>query len=258
MRAFSLVPTKHISKLPLICNIQKLKQTHFNQELRAQWLHCRPCMVPLTSLHSGITLQGQILQQICPTQNVAPKIQVRTFFSAFHRRKKTAQEIKNHDNIDSHYDLVYTSSSILYVKLGYHGGQIVLAGLGILMCLTAFNVISFPLNFVATSPLEVFVFVALNALIGFGILRVSWQYPLRIYYSELEDQFIAVFIGIHPYVTRPLKIQPGEVQPLSPSKLTKEILPWAQQLYVLPSQKLFLNVNRFILPMYYNKLLGYR
>ncbi|XP_045582246.1 uncharacterized protein [Procambarus clarkii] len=253
----SFVITRHAAKLPF-CNTYKAPRIFLIQDLRGQQLHCRqytiPCQRDFIPCLPKISVQERRLQQICSTKNTASKIQARTFFSPFRRNK--IQNIGISDNVDSHYELIYTNDAISYIRLGVGGVNILGAGVGTMLCLNAFNVVNTNLEVIKNSPLEVSIFVSVNVLMIIGLFKLAHIYPFRIYYSELEDEFIAVFSGIHPFAVRTLKIKPGEVQLLS-SNWTKPIIPWLSNIYGLPSQKIYLDVHRFIYPVYYNKLLGY-
>lgn len=192
------------------------------------------------------------VQHRCLAQNV---IQRRNFYSYF--KRKTIEQIKDEDEVESHYELVYSAHSITYVQLGYGGIQAVAGiacfALGSALCGMPLTQISF----LQEEPLEVAMFLTINLLICLGIYRVSTWYPFRIYYSEVEDQFVAIFVGIHPLAVRHVKILPGEVEPSPPGPITAVVAPWSHHLYSTSTQKIHLNVEHFTYPFYYNKLLGY-
>lgn len=183
-------------------------------------------------------------------------LQRRNFFSFF-KKNKSPEKFREDDNILSHYELVYSAVSISYVKLAFGGVQTV-AGT---VCLTLGAIAcGFPLvnNVVLTEdPLQVGTFITLNSMLCLGIYKFCTVYPLRIYYSEVEDNFILVFVGTHPLAVRHLKVPPGGVKPKPPGKIIAAILPWSELLYSTPTQTVYLNDHHFRYPVYYNKLLGY-
>lgn len=208
------------------------------------------------SCQSGATWQGQAQLKLCSILFASSKSPNQAFFSLFRRKLKTAQEFQKADNVDSHYELIYSiRDGVKFVKLGIGGLDIVAASVIANICMFAFGVPLAYLDLVLASPVESGIFVMVNSLICFQLFKVIRWYPLRIYYSELEDQFLAVFIGVHPFAIRPLKIEPGEVKPLE--MMTGNVLPWASDLYATSSQRIFLFTHNFRYPLYYNKLLGY-
>lgn len=193
------------------------------------------------------------VQLRCLSQNF---IQRRNFYSYF-RRKKTPEELRDADKVEPHYDLVYSANSTKYVQLSYGGVQAV-AGVACLSLMAALcGAPVAELILLQEEQLEVAVFAIVNSLICMGILRISFLYPFRIYYSEMEDQFIAVFVGSHPLAVRHMKILPGEVKPKVPGSVAAVVAPWSPLLYSARAQTIHLNPEHFIYPYYFNKMLGY-
>lgn len=193
------------------------------------------------------------VQLRCLNQNFIPK---RNFYSYF-KRKKTPEELRDADKIEPHYELVYCANSVLYIQLSYGGVQAAagVACLTLTALLCGAPVAVLPL--LLEEQLEVAVFAVVNSLICLGILRLSFLYPFRIYYSEIEDQFTAVFVGLHPLAVRHVKILPGEVKPKVPGPVAAVLAPWSRLLYSARPQTIHLNPEHFIYPYYYNKMLGY-
>lgn len=182
-------------------------------------------------------------------------IQRRNFYSYF-RKKKTPQEIRDEDKIEPHYELVYSANSITYVQMAYGTVQ----GAALVFSLTlAGTLCGLPLIDIAVlqeEPVEMAAFAIINSLICLLVLRVSSWYPFRIYYSEMEDQFVAVLIGVHPFAVRHVKILPGEVKPKPPGHVAA-VAPWTHHLYSTRTQTMHLNMEHFSFPFYFNKMLGY-
>lgn len=183
-------------------------------------------------------------------------LQKRNFFSFF-KKNKSIEKIREDDNISSHYELVYSAVSISYVQLALGGMQAV-AGT---VCLTlGAMACGFPLVNTAVfteEPLQVSVFITVNLMLCLGIYKFCKVYPLRIYYSEVEDNFTLVFVGTHPLAVKHLKVLSGEVKPKPPGKITATVLPWSELFYSTSTQTIYLNNHHFRYPIYYNKLLGY-
>lgn len=202
--------------------------------------------------------QGQTLLMPCSFQYVPSKIQSQTFFSVFRRKRKTAQQFQEADKVDSHYELIYNvHDGVRYVQLGMGMLNILSAAINANVCMFALGVPPSYFEIVLAFPVESGIFISINSLICFALLKVIKWYPLRIYYSDLEDKYLAIFMGVHPFAIRSLKIQPGEVKLSPPNKIAENVLPWASDIYAISSQRIFLFIHHFRYPSYYNKLLGY-
>ncbi|KAG0712066.1 hypothetical protein GWK47_019255 [Chionoecetes opilio] len=171
-------------------------------------------------------------------------IQSRNFYSYF-KKLKSPEKIREGDKVESHYELVYTASSVTYVRLGL-GGVNFAAGFA---CFTlGYGALGFSMENTAVlteQPLQVATFIVFNFMICLGILKVCKLYPLRIYYSEVEDNFVVVFVGVHPFAVRHLKISPGEVKPAPPGQVAAVTVPWSHDLFSSPTQKIYLNAGSF-------------
>lgn len=193
------------------------------------------------------------VQQRCLSQNF---IQRRNFYSYFWK-KRSPEQVKAEDKVETHFNLVYNAVSTTYIQLGYGGVQSVAGVFCVGLAAALFNAPLTDFSVIQEQPIEIAVFLTVNMIICLGILRICYWYPLRIYYSEVEDQFVAVFVGHHPLAVRHVKIQPGEVKPLVPGRITGALFSWTHHLYSSPAQTIHLNAHHFVLPFYYNKLLGY-
>lgn len=150
----------------------------------------------------------------------------------------------------------------LSYKMCYRSGLETYANLAITTAVSAATCISAGLVYqllqVDSAPLT-------EEIIGFGIagvvsiialMIVSLRVPLRIYYSPKSDDFLVFMPRFIPYATRKLCIQPGQ---LAPPTSTSGFLPWIniQHIHTESKQKILIDGDKFILPMYYNKLMGY-
>lgn len=183
--------------------------------------------------------------------------QRRSFFSYF-PKKKTLEEQQKADNVDTHYDLVYSGNSLWYIHLALSSVHLSAAAVGV--CFTG-EKLGFPvlnlIDEIMAAPLEAGCFITFSTAICLAIVQLSKQYPFRIYYSELENQFIVILSSLAPFSTRKVFLQPGELKPLPPGRLTS-VLPWSTHVYKGPSQNLLLFLDSFKYPVYFNMLLGYQ
>lgn len=190
-------------------------------------------------------------------QNLTSNLQTRTFSIRKLKDLISSKNTKIHDNVGVHYKLVYNSDTTSYLQLGLGGVQAVVSmfvcTLGAMAC--GFHPPN--IHLLLDTPVYVGIFVVFNMIICISILRVISTTPMRIYYNEDEDQFIAVFVGKHPLDVRLLNIQPGEVKPHTVSNLVKKLVPWSIGICTTHTQKIYLNEYHFKYPVYYNKLLGY-
>lgn len=99
-----------------------------------------------------------------------------------------------------------------------------------------------------------FTIVATISMIA--LWSISLRVPLRIYYSSKSDNFMVFFPRLIPWTSRKIIIQPGHVTP--PTK-SSNYLPWVnlQHTHTESKRKMLIDGEKFILPMYYNKLMGY-
>lgn len=111
-------------------------------------------------------------------------------------------------------------------------------------------------GFVADDISELLVFSVFAITSIIAICRVSLQVPLRIYYSSDIDNFLVFVPTLVPYATKKIFIQPGDVLP--PTK-SSAYLPWVnlQHTHKQSNQKMLIDGEKFILPMYYNRMMGY-
>lgn len=191
------------------------------------------------------------------SQHSGSSFQTRTFSVRKLKELISPKNLKKHDNVGVHYDLVYKSDTSSYLQLGLGGVQAVV---GMFVCTLGAMACGFRppnIHLLLDTPVYAGIFVAVNIIICIGILKVISTHPMRIYYSEDEDHFIAVFVGKHPLDVRLMNIQPGEVQPHVVSSLVKKLVPWSFAMCTTPTQKIYLNIYHFKYPVYYNKLFGY-
>lgn len=183
--------------------------------------------------------------------------QIRSFYSYFYK-KKTLEEHQKADNVEKHYELVYSGNALWYIHLALSSVHLSGAAVG---AFVAGEKLGFPiLNLVdeiMAAPLEAGCFITFSTAICLAIVQVSKQYPFRIYFSEMENQFIVIFSSLMPFSTRKVILQPGELTPLPPGQLTG-LLPWSTHLYKGPSQNMLLFLDSFKYPVYFNMLLGYQ
>lgn len=104
--------------------------------------------------------------------------------------------------------------------------------------------------------LEMLAAVFGSALSSVALYFISLKVPLRIYYSATNDNFLVVLPRVIPYATRMICILPGHVEP---PKGSSQYAPWInlQHIHTQTKQKMLIDDGKFILPMYYNKLMGY-
>ncbi len=105
-----------------------------------------------------------------------------------------------------------------------------------------------------TQELAAFLTVGIASIIA--TYTLSLRVPLRIYYSAKCDDFLVYFPHLIPYATKRINIQPGHVLPPTSSS---GYFPWVniQHIHTQTNQKMLIDGDKFILPMYYNKLMGY-
>ena len=103
---------------------------------------------------------------------------------------------------------------------------------------------------------ELAAFVTAAVAFTIALYTISMRVPMRIYYSAKCDDFLVYFPRLVPYTTRKMQILPGHVIPPTSSSI---YLPWIdiQHIHTQTKQKMLINGDKFILPMYYNKLMGY-
>lgn len=178
-------------------------------------------------------------------------------FTSFFMKKKSPEKLRDDDNVESHYELVHSASSVSYVQLALGGVQAVVGGVCLLVGAVACGIPMTNAAVFTEEPIQVATFITVNFMICLGILRVCTLYPLRIYYSEVEDSFVVIFVGAHPLAVRHVKILPGDVKPSPPGPVAKVVVPWSYNLYTTPTQNIYLNTEHFKYPFYYNKMLGY-
>lgn len=99
-----------------------------------------------------------------------------------------------------------------------------------------------------------FAIVGLASVVA--LMNVSRRVPLRIYYSSEHDDFLVFMPRLIPFATRKLTIQPGQITP--PARISG-IFPWInlEHIHTKSLQKMIIDGHKFILPVYYNKLMGY-
>lgn len=191
------------------------------------------------------------------SQNPTSDFQTRTFSIRKVKDLISSKNPKLQDNVGVHYNLVYKSDTASYLQMGLGGVQAVV---GMFVCTLGVMACGFQppnIQLLLDTPVYAGIFVVMNMIICIGILRVTSTHPMRIYYSEDEDQFIAVFVGKHPLDVRLMNIQPGEVKPHIVPSLVEKVVPWSTGMCTTPTQKIYLNEYNFKYPVYYNKLLGY-
>jgi len=150
----------------------------------------------------------------------------------------------------------------LSYRMCYRSGLETYANFGILTAALATAVFSIGVPFylfnqgIAPIPFEIAGFFLGGVVFTYSLFSVSLQVPLRIYYSEKSDDFLVYMPRFIPYATRKLNIQPGHVKPPAG---TSDYLPWInlQHTHTQTKQKMLIDGEKFILPMYYNKLMGY-
>lgn len=175
-------------------------------------------------------------------------------FRTLFKRKRTAEQYRKADNLDENHNMVYQAGSIYYIKgmLGtievsalFLTGNIVATALGLIP-------FSFPLN------IETLVYMSFYSFITYVSLSIARVYPLRIYFNEEQQKFIAVFVGYHPFSIRYLDISPGEVKAKEETYMTYNVNPWGKDVCSIKGkQDILLVACNFSSPAYYNMLLGY-
>lgn len=238
----------HLQKLNNIFHL--ISTTSFGSDIKGQGFH-------------SIRSSGHYVN--CKNKSVASNRwqgsfvnqQKRTFFSYFHK-KKTLEAQQKADNVDTHYDLVYSGNSLWYIHLAL--SSVHLSGAAVGVCIAG-NELGFPvlnlIDEIMAAPLEAGCFITFSTAICLAIVQLSRQYPFRIYYSELENQFIVILSSLMPFSTRKVLLQPGELKPQPPGLLAS-VLPWSSNIYKGPSQNILLFLESFKYPVYFNMLLGYQ
>lgn len=154
------------------------------------------------------------------------------------------------DEVPLSYQMCYRSGLETYANFG-----ILTASSATALCLISAPLYLFQHGFIPIT-FEIAGFFIGGVAFMYSLFSVSLCVPLRIYYSEESDDFLVYLPRLIPYATRKLNIQPGHVKP--PTR-TSDYLPWIslQHTHTLTKQTMIIDGEKFILPMYYNKLMGY-
>lgn len=154
------------------------------------------------------------------------------------------------DIVPLSYRMCYRSGLETYANFGILTAALTSVFLSIAVPFYLFHQGSTPI------PFEVAGFFFGGVICTYSLFSVSCQVPLRIYYSEECDDFLVYMPKYIPYATKKLNIQPGHVKPPTG---TSDYLPWInlQHTHTQTKQKMLIDGEKFILPMYYNKLMGY-
>jgi hypothetical protein len=154
------------------------------------------------------------------------------------------------DIVPLSYRMCYRSGLETYANFGILTAALTSVFLSIAVPFYLFHQGSTPI------PFEVAGFFFGGVICTFSLFSVSRQVPLRIYYSEECDDFLVYMPKYIPYAAKKLNIQPGHVKPPTG---TSDYLPWInlQHTHTQTKQKMLIDGEKFILPMYYNKLMGY-
>ena len=157
------------------------------------------------------------------------------------------------DPVSPQYRIVYRSSLETYANFSILATAVALVATPAMII---WNLMTISPETLKQRRIEMLLYpLAILATVG-SMTFVSLRCPLRIYYSEAQNHFLAFMPRFVPYATRPLIIKPGEVQ--APTK-TSAYIPWnaIEYLHAPSKEKMILIDTSFSLPMYYNKLMGY-
>lgn len=219
-----------------------------------EWKYASWTRAPGSPIQQGISgWQNEVKQHRCNLV-ISRTISSKIF------KQKSSLHYKKLDNVESHYDIVYQGGAVSYVQ-GALGvietvalaccGAAIAVPLGVPFLYGKFN------EYFAT-PWQFGVFVAFNSILCIFIAKTCQMYVLRIYYSDLEDHFVVIFMGLHPFAIHKVIVKPGEVNPVVPGKITKQAIPWADDIYASPSKKMIMFTHAFVSPIYFNRMLGYQ
>ena len=156
------------------------------------------------------------------------------------------------DKVPPSYRMCYRSGLETYANFCILLGSFttVLYPPGLLYLLFQANTVETAVN-LEVAILSVGLFVSIFAMYFFSL-----KVPLRIYYSVESNDFILFLPKLIPYATKMIVVKPGQVLP--PTKSSK-YLPWQNIEYTHKEtkQKMWIVDEKFVLPMYYNKFMGY-
>lgn len=202
------------------------------------------------SSNLNLPRRSQIVQ-VRTASNVTSKfIKILKFF-----RRKSGEQNRLSDGLDESYKMVYRGDTNTYLQCLLGTVQFTaVAGTGGVIASTA--------GLTDTSDL-----LPLHEMIGFSLVYVlivyctfyfAKAYPLRMYYSESKNKFCIVRFNNNPITIRKLEVAPGEAKHLPKSYLSQNILPYYQDMCMIAGKhKILLIESNFIMPKYYNMLLGY-
>ncbi|XP_076029955.1 uncharacterized protein LOC143018475 [Oratosquilla oratoria] len=170
---------------------------------------------------------------------------------------KKEEDYRIKDQMEPHYDLIYKSTFYNHLQIAYG-----ISGIGYVWLAGLFScdALGFPIVNITqellNNPVQ-------GATLAFSYVAFTWaifviahRYIVRMYYSEVEDQFVAVMTGLLPYTKRKVVIHPGTAIPVGSSWIAT-LIPWHKDIYKTPVQKLIMFSHYFRYPVYFNKILGY-
>ena len=180
---------------------------------------------------------------------------VKQVLKTFRWMNKTAEEHRQGDGLGDNWKLIYNAHSADYVEIVYGGMQVIS---GVLIANVVYMLVNGQLSVLANHYIEAFAMGTAYIALCVPLAIVAKRYPLRMYYDEKTDEFLAILTGNIPFKLQKLKLLPNEAVPIKYHNLADYLLPWAFNSFrVRNNRPIMLVPANFAAPVYYNRLVGH-